>query len=575
MLAICSANEPVAFQAPKTTRQADKMKPEGTKPGAKTGRRKKSNPLTMNNALSKPKATKSTNPNVLVDKTQFARDGLGTVQTDVGTEKATSVEQEFDTSVEITQSCDEVDQEIKLEDLLDLVKYIGTKAMDLNTQEDDQPFMVLSDEEESHVEPHAKTDDTSVPASPSPKSIKIQELSTKVILLQSQNIKLEKEKAAVEAAFLSSQPSCPNVQQLTELLVKSLKPELSQILTDHDFITSIPTELKKLPSKVNDLYEAVGDIKKYVEDLEIEVPRDLKVLPKKLEEFYPPKTTPQPEGEQVKDKGKTSLSYEEVVEEESESDSDVEISLSAKSEIKKGKQDLIDLLGLDVVEKMYKDKVYMDDNSDEIIQNFKASDLHLGKWKEVIEACPKRNGAGSTTIYTQIRQRFDALHITEAELELDISKPLDGQDHIIKLNFLAKKKRKNVDDLHDYFKSTKSAIMGIGSYLEISLEVRSAAAMSVVYVLITPILKDGENAIVDQIRRRNKWNNNDYVCRYLIFKVSPSWKDSKHTLKHKKKELTLVELGSHLRIEESLKVQDSDKPKDNNVVGPQGLDMVV
>ncbi|GJU05277.1 zinc finger, CCHC-type containing protein [Tanacetum coccineum] len=43
----------------------------------------------------------------------------------------------------------------------------------------------------------------------------------------------------------------------------------------------------------------------------------------------------------------------------------------------------------------------------------------------------------------------------------------------------------------------------------------------------------------------------------------------KHTLKPKKEELTLVELGSHLRIEESLRAQDSDKPKGNNVAGPQ------
>ncbi|GKG52198.1 hypothetical protein Tco_0547073, partial [Tanacetum coccineum] len=37
----------------------------------------------------------------------------------------------------------------------------------------------------------------------------------------------------------------------------------------------------------------------------------------------------------------------------------------------------------------------------------------------------------------------------------------------------------------------------------------------------------------------------------IIDKLSPSWKDFKHTLKHKKEELTLVELGSHLRIEET------------------------
>ncbi|GJR24595.1 putative reverse transcriptase domain-containing protein [Tanacetum coccineum] len=55
----------------------------------------------------------------------------------------------------------------------------------------------------------------------------------------------------------------------------------------------------------------------------------------------------------------------------------------------------------------------------------------------------------------------------------------------------------------------------------------------------------------------------------IIDKLLPSWKDFKHTLKHLKEELTLVELGSNLRIEESLRVQDSDKLKSNNVAGPQ------
>ncbi|GJZ28250.1 zinc finger, CCHC-type containing protein [Tanacetum coccineum] len=50
--------------------------------------------------------------------------------------------------------------------------------------------------------------------------------------------------------------------------------------------------------------------------------------------------------------------------------------------------------------------------------------------------------------------------------------------------------------------------------------------------------------------------------------------DSKHTLKHKKEKLTLVELDSHLRIKESLRVHNSDKPKGNNVVGPSVVNMV-
>ncbi|GKE01256.1 zinc finger, CCHC-type containing protein, partial [Tanacetum coccineum] len=60
-------------------------------------------------------------------------------------------------------------------------------------------------------------------------------------------------------------------------------------------------------------------------------------------------------------------------------------------------------------------------------------------------------------------------------------------------------------------------------------------------------------------------------AKYMVEDVSS--KKFLHTLKHNK-ELTLVELGSHLRIEESLMVQDSDKPKGNNVVGPSVVNMV-
>ncbi|GJY58892.1 hypothetical protein Tco_0458784 [Tanacetum coccineum] len=83
--------------------------------------------------------------------------------------------------------------------------------------EDDKPFLVSSEDEKeipnkahAKTEAHAETEDTSVPQPPpSPKTIMIQELSTKVLFLQSQNLKLEKEKAAAEdeVALLSAQPS--------------------------------------------------------------------------------------------------------------------------------------------------------------------------------------------------------------------------------------------------------------------------------------------------------------------------------------------------------------------------------
>ncbi|GJX45635.1 hypothetical protein Tco_0262311 [Tanacetum coccineum] len=107
------------------------------------------------------------------------------------------------------------------------------------------------------------------------------------------------------------------------------------------------------------------------------------------------------------------------------------------------------------------------------------------------------------------------------------------------------------------------------------------SSMSVVYMLTTTIPEDGgDDATVEQIKKRAKWENDDYVCRGLILKdasskkffvscindkLPPSCKD----FNHKKQELTLVGFGSQLRIEESLRAQDSDKPKGNNVVGLQ------
>ncbi|GJZ49614.1 hypothetical protein Tco_0603804 [Tanacetum coccineum] len=112
------------------------------------------------------------------------------------------------------------------------------------------------------------------------------------------------------------------------------------------------------------------------------------------------------------------------------------------------------------------------------------------------------------------------------------------------------------------------------------------SSMSVVYLLTTHILKDGENATVDQIRRRNKkklWDSLEekymaedasskkfLVSNFTNYKITSSRPvmeqynellDFKHTLKHNKEELTFVELDSHLCIEESFREQDSDKQR--------------
>ncbi|GJV46969.1 hypothetical protein Tco_1437181 [Tanacetum coccineum] len=100
-------------------------------------------------------------------------------------------------------------------------------------------------------------------------------------------------------------------------------------------------------------------------------------------------------------------------------------------------------------------KVYREDGTSEVIPNFKASDLQLSEWREVINACPNRTAKGWKIIYDQIRLRMDYIHITDAELGINLDIPLSKQDPLDKLNDLANKKRKHADDIHDYFKENK------------------------------------------------------------------------------------------------------------------------
>ncbi|GKD28786.1 hypothetical protein Tco_1239564 [Tanacetum coccineum] len=158
-----------------------------------------------------------------------------------------------------------------------------------------------------------------------------------------------------------------------------------------------------------------------------------------------------------------------------------------EGEIKK--EEMIDLLGPEVVNKYYNDKlqydryynkmlnrraklritkcniltkkgpitlkVYREDDTSEIIPEFKASDLHIGEWREVVTACPNKKGKGWTSIYKQIRERMDYLRTTEAELGIDLDRPLSDQDPLDRLNDLANKKRKHADDIHDFFRANK------------------------------------------------------------------------------------------------------------------------
>ncbi|GJR37789.1 hypothetical protein Tco_1213473 [Tanacetum coccineum] len=223
----------------------------------------------------------------------------------------------------------------------------------------------------------------------------------------------------------------------------------------------------------------------------------------------PPESSFQPKREQTKiNKGKKAMSSMDAEEESTESDSDNEtthvpgstVESSKKKELKRfkfvtkdgehvhltkeqisaqkkieedvkaeaarregeiKKKELIDLLGPEVVNKYYNDKlqydrycdkmlnkraksritncniltrkgpitlkVYREDDTSEIITEFKASDLHLGEWRKVVTSCPNKKGKWWTSIYKQIQERMDYLRTTEAELGIDLDRPLTNK----------------------------------------------------------------------------------------------------------------------------------------------------
>ncbi|GJV24208.1 hypothetical protein Tco_1376903 [Tanacetum coccineum] len=216
-------------------------------------------------------STPSTDPHVLANKTKSISDGLETVLTtpETGTSNAAKTSEEIKFGA------------IKLEDLAKLVPNVKVDFKDLDSREDDSIIVVddsEEDEEDKNAEIHSttndETEDISASTPPSPRSIQLQELKNQVLLLQSQKhtLETEKRKAEAEITRLKAQPFFPNVGQLNEHLVKSLTAELSKILSAHDFSSSLPTELKDLPSKFDELIEEVKGLKKQVHELEIELP---------------------------------------------------------------------------------------------------------------------------------------------------------------------------------------------------------------------------------------------------------------------------------------------------------------
>ncbi|GKA53254.1 hypothetical protein Tco_0746569 [Tanacetum coccineum] len=174
-------------------------------------------------------------------QTKSARDRLKTAHTNSGTNEESRA--------------DEISKKIKLDDLSYLLKDTRSAFFTLDSLQD-EPIIVSDESKEDETEKDKDTHATShnIPEDTSSQKEKLEQ---------------QKGKAEEEVTSLKARPSYLDINQLTELLVTSLKPELSKLLTSHDFARCLPTELKELPSKFTTLPGDIKELKQHVHDMKI------------------------------------------------------------------------------------------------------------------------------------------------------------------------------------------------------------------------------------------------------------------------------------------------------------------
>ncbi|GJY91868.1 hypothetical protein Tco_0507650 [Tanacetum coccineum] len=252
---------------------------------------------------------------------------------------------------------------------------------------------------------------------------------------------------------MKTKPSYPDINQLTELLVAELK----------NIQWKPPTEFLNLPSQVSLVQEKLKTLDS--------LPSLLHKVTHTLNRFSTMVDNAS---------GATSMNVPSTGQATA---SPTEGEKNTKDAGTNLKDELIDLLGKDVVTQYYTKKLLfnkycdkmlkrkknlkitncevltkkgpMEDGSDEVNSNLKVSDLHSEEWREVLQACPDKSKKGWKTIYDLVKTRVDQLTQTEQEFKIELNQPLKEQDPLNELINLANKKRKRTSDLRDHSRSTK------------------------------------------------------------------------------------------------------------------------
>ncbi|GJZ22601.1 hypothetical protein Tco_0559640 [Tanacetum coccineum] len=366
-----------------------------------------------------------TNPSVLVDKPKSARDGLKTAHTD-----------------------------------------------------SDEPIIVSDESKEEETKKDKGTHTTS----------------------HDEKLEQQKAKAEAEVASMKVRPSYPDINQLTKLLLKRHVRDIEIELPGD--LKEIPTKLETFTSTISNLTSQVAKQKNIQWDLLVE----FLDLPSQVSSIQGKLKTLDSFLSLLNKVTDTFNRFATVVETASgDARNNVPSAGQATASPVEGEKntnpatrdaeptnlhdELVDLLGIDIVTHYYKKKLLYDKYCDkmlkrrkrskiincevltqkgpitlqicredgiiEVIPNIKVSDLHLAKWREVVQACPDRKEKGWKTIYELIKTRMKYLNQTKKELKINFNKPFKEQDPLNELNDLADKKRKRTGDLKDHSRSTK------------------------------------------------------------------------------------------------------------------------
>ncbi|GJY65966.1 hypothetical protein Tco_0468204 [Tanacetum coccineum] len=249
--AICNLDVPVDSKAPKYSSPTEEV-PQGKKPGARSRlRRKQSSKHTSESATKASKSQssyskKETKSSSVMETSPSHPSPPTPVGIDEGTKNYSFAHILVGSNPSVLVK--------KTKSARDGLKTAHTTS--------DEPITVSDEsEEEEDAETDKDTEDT------------LEEL------------KQAKVKAEAEVASMKSNPSYLNINQLTELLVTSLKLKLSKLLASYDFASYLPIELKELSSKITKLSGEIKELKQHVKDMEIELPGDLVEIPTKVETF--------------------------------------------------------------------------------------------------------------------------------------------------------------------------------------------------------------------------------------------------------------------------------------------------